>query len=131
MGALLQNVRVNATPAEPEDAAAKRKRQQRRSNKQRNLIKELNTLSVTGTESVATPAVPVIQVQPILQAQPTLEEEGKQEEDDPADHQRQFAAAYAEGQRQAASEAEPQSSHPSAVELPQNGLSKSGLGEQK
>ncbi|GMF49013.1 unnamed protein product [Phytophthora fragariaefolia] len=106
--ALLQNTCVNATPAEPEDAAAKRKRQQRRSNKKRNLIKELNALSVTGAESAAPQAVPVIQVQPMLQAQTTLEQEGKQEEDDPANHQRQFAAAYAEGQREAASEAEPQ-----------------------
>ncbi|GMF22530.1 unnamed protein product [Phytophthora fragariaefolia] len=84
--ALLQNARVNATPAEPEDAAVKRKRQQRRSNKKRNLI-ELNSLSVTETNSAAPPAVPVIQVRSILPAQTTLELEAKQEEDDPTDHQ--------------------------------------------
>ncbi|GMF49095.1 unnamed protein product [Phytophthora fragariaefolia] len=106
--AMRQNARVNATPAEPDEAGVKRKWLQRRSNKKQNLLKELEALSVAGTEAVAPQAVPVIQVQPMLQAQTTLEQEGKQEEDDPADHQRQFAAAYAEGQREAASEAEPQ-----------------------
>ncbi|GMF37990.1 unnamed protein product [Phytophthora fragariaefolia] len=112
--ALLQNARVNATPAEPEEAAGKRKRQQRRSNKKRNLIKGLNALSVTGTESDVLPAVTVMQAQPILPAQPTVEQEGKQGEDDPDDHQ--FAAAYAEGQRQAAIEAEPQVAHPASAD---------------
>ncbi|GMF50481.1 unnamed protein product [Phytophthora fragariaefolia] len=112
--ALLQNARVNATPAEPEEAAVKRKRQQRRSNKKRNLIKELNELSVTGTESGLLPAVTVLQAQPILPAQPTVEQERKQEEDDPDDHQ--FAAAYAEGQRQAAIETEPQVAHPASAD---------------
>ncbi|GMF59092.1 unnamed protein product [Phytophthora fragariaefolia] len=114
--ALLQNTRVNATPAEPEDAAAKRKRQQRRSNKKRNLTKELNALSVTGAESAAPQAVPVIQVQPMLQAHTTLEQEGKQEEDDPADHQRRFAVAYAVGQRQAALDIEQQVAHPPSAD---------------
>ncbi|GMF58177.1 unnamed protein product [Phytophthora fragariaefolia] len=114
--ALLQNARVNATLAEPEETAVKRKRQQRRSNKKRNLIKELNALSVTGTESDILPAVTVMQAQPILPAQPTVEQEGKQEEDDPADHQRRFAVAYAEGQRQAAIEAEPQVAHPASAD---------------
>ncbi|GMF47890.1 unnamed protein product [Phytophthora fragariaefolia] len=45
----------------------------------------------------------------MLQAQTTLEQEGKQEEDDPVDHQRRFAVAYAVGQRQAALDIEPQS----------------------
>ncbi|GMF24251.1 unnamed protein product [Phytophthora fragariaefolia] len=49
-----------------------------------------------------------MQVLPILPAQPTLDQEGKQEEEDPTDHQRQFAAAYAEEQRQTALEAGPQ-----------------------
>ncbi|GMF31644.1 unnamed protein product [Phytophthora fragariaefolia] len=114
--ALLQNALVNATPAEPEETAVKRKRQQRRSNNKRNLIKELNALSVTGTESAAPLAVTVMQVRPVLPAQPTVEQEGKQEEDDPDDHQRQFAAAYAEDQRQAAVEAEPQVAHPSSAD---------------
>ncbi|GMF38034.1 unnamed protein product [Phytophthora fragariaefolia] len=114
--ALLQNTRVNATPAEPEDAAAKRKRQQRRSNKKRNLTKELNALSVTGTDTAAPQAVPVIQAQPMLQDQTTLEQEGKQEEDDPADHQRRFAVAYVEGQRRAVVEADEQVLSPSLVE---------------
>ncbi|GMF47590.1 unnamed protein product [Phytophthora fragariaefolia] len=114
--ALLQNARVNATPAEPEEAGVKRKRMQRRSSKKLNLLKELEALSVAGTEAVALPVVPVMQVQPIKPAQPTLEQEGKQEEDDPADHQRQFAAAYTEGQREAASETEPQVTRPSAAD---------------
>ncbi|GMF41134.1 unnamed protein product [Phytophthora fragariaefolia] len=113
--AILQNARVNATPAESEDAAAKRKRQQKRSNKKRNSIKEPNALSVTGIESAAPQAVPVIPVQSMLQAQTTLEQEGKQEEEGPADHQQQFAAAYAEGQREA-SEAEPQVTRPSKAD---------------
>ncbi|GMF58998.1 unnamed protein product [Phytophthora fragariaefolia] len=114
--ALLQNTRVNASPAEPEDAAAKRKRQRRRSNKKRNLIKELRALSVTETESANPQAVPVIQDQPMLQAQTTMEQEGKQEEDDPADHHRRFAVAYAEGQRQAALDAQLQVTHPSSAD---------------
>ncbi|GMF16697.1 unnamed protein product [Phytophthora fragariaefolia] len=57
-----------------------------------------------------------MQVQPILPAQPTVDQEGKQEEDDPDDHQRQFAAAYAEGQHQAAVEAEPQVAHASSAD---------------
>ncbi|GMF31684.1 unnamed protein product [Phytophthora fragariaefolia] len=105
--ALRQNAHVNATPAELEETTDKRKRQRRRANKKRNLLKELEALSVAGTEAVGPLAGPVMQVQPILPAQPTLEQEGKQEEDDPADHQRQFAAAYAEGQRQFVSEASP------------------------
>ncbi|GMF19872.1 unnamed protein product [Phytophthora fragariaefolia] len=104
--ALRQNARVNATPAEPEEAAVKRKRQQRRASKKHNLIKELDALSVTGKEPVTPAAVPVIQVEPVFPAQPTVEQEGKQEEDNPADHQRQFAAAYAEVQRQVALETE-------------------------
>ncbi|GMF52166.1 unnamed protein product [Phytophthora fragariaefolia] len=57
-----------------------------------------------------------MQVLPILPAQPTVDQEGKQEEDDPTDHQRQFAAAYAEGQRQAAVEAGPQVAHPASAD---------------
>ncbi|GMF48411.1 unnamed protein product [Phytophthora fragariaefolia] len=105
--ALRQNAHVNATPAELEETTDKRKRQRRRANKKRNLLKELEALSVAGTEVAGPLAVLVMHVQPILPAQPTLEREGKQEEDDPADHQRQFAAAYAEGQRQFVSEASP------------------------
>ncbi|GMF64033.1 unnamed protein product [Phytophthora fragariaefolia] len=69
-----------------------------------------SALSVPGTESDVPPAVTVMQAQPILPAQATLEQEGEQEEDDPADHQRQFAAAYAEGQRQVALKTERSSS---------------------
>ncbi|GMF47159.1 unnamed protein product [Phytophthora fragariaefolia] len=105
--ALRQNAHVNATPAELEETTDKRKMQRRRANKKRNLLKELEALSVAGTEVAGPLAVPVMQVQPILPAQPTLEQEGKQEEDDPADHQRQFAVAYAEGQRQFVPEASP------------------------
>ncbi|GMF18230.1 unnamed protein product [Phytophthora fragariaefolia] len=90
---LLQDTRVDATPAEPDDTAAKQKRQQRRSNKKRNPIKELNALSVTGTDTAAPHAVPGLQAQPMLHDQTTLEQEGKREEDDPADHQRRFAVA--------------------------------------
>ncbi|GMF56342.1 unnamed protein product [Phytophthora fragariaefolia] len=106
--ALLQNARVNATPVEPEDAAVKRKRQQRRASKKHNLIKELNALSVCGTEPAARPTISVMQVQPILPVPPTMEQEGKQEDDDPADHQRRFASAYAGCQLQVTSEVEPQ-----------------------
>ncbi|GMF57273.1 unnamed protein product [Phytophthora fragariaefolia] len=101
--AILQNARVNATPAEPEDAAVKRKRQQSRASRKRNLIKELNALSVCGTEPDARPTISVMQVQLILPAPPTMEQEGKQEVDDTADHQRRFASAYAGYQLQAAS----------------------------
>ncbi|GMF45038.1 unnamed protein product [Phytophthora fragariaefolia] len=110
--ALRQNKRVNVTPAEPEEAGGKRKRMQRRSSKKRNLLKELEALTVAGTEAVSPPAVPVMQVEP----QPTLGQEGKQEEDDSADHQRQFPVAYAEGQREATSEPEPQTTRPASAD---------------
>ncbi|GMF29577.1 unnamed protein product [Phytophthora fragariaefolia] len=74
------------------------------------------TLSVAGTEAVAPTAAPVMQAQPIKSPQSTLEQEGNQDDDDPADHQRQFAAAYAEGQREAASEAEPQVTRPASTD---------------
>ncbi|GMF52107.1 unnamed protein product [Phytophthora fragariaefolia] len=113
--ALRQNARVNATPAALEETTEKRKRQRRRASKKRNLLKEVEALSVVGSESVV-PAANAVQVQTIPQDPTTLEQEGKQEEEDPADHQRQFDAAYAAGLRQAAPETEPQVTHPSSAD---------------
>ncbi|GMF50670.1 unnamed protein product [Phytophthora fragariaefolia] len=104
--ALHQNARVNATPAALEETTEKRKRQRRRGSKKRNLLKELEALSVVGPEAVV-PAANAVQVQTIPQDPTTLEQEGKQEEDDPAEHQQLFDAAYAAGLRQAAPETEP------------------------
>ncbi|GMF54686.1 unnamed protein product [Phytophthora fragariaefolia] len=112
--ALRQNARVNATPAVLEEITEKRKRQRRRANKKRNLLKELEALSVVGTEAVV-PATNTVHVQSVPQDPTTLEQEGKQEEDDPTEHQRLFAAAYAAGLGQAAPETEAQVTHPSSA----------------
>ncbi|GMF59999.1 unnamed protein product [Phytophthora fragariaefolia] len=85
----------------------KRKRQRRLANKKRNLLKELEALSVAETEVVVL-AANTVHIQTIPQDPTTLEQEGKQEEDDPAEPQRLFDAAYAVGLRQAAPETDPQ-----------------------
>ncbi|KAE9015879.1 hypothetical protein PR002_g13812 [Phytophthora rubi] len=95
--ALLRNVRVNMTPAKAEDAADKRKRQKRRSAAKRGLEKELAALALTD----ANDSVPVAVTRIADDERPHEGQEGKQEEDNPAEHQHRYAAAYAEGQRAA------------------------------
>ncbi|GMF38402.1 unnamed protein product [Phytophthora fragariaefolia] len=104
--ALRQNACVNATSAALEETTEKRKRQRRRANKKRNLLKELEALSVAENEVVVL-AANTVHIQTIPQDPTTLEQEGKQEEDNPAEHQRLFDAAYAAGLRQGAPETEP------------------------
>ncbi|KAE8961665.1 hypothetical protein PR001_g29969, partial [Phytophthora rubi] len=101
--ALLRNVRVNMTPAEPEDAADKRKRQKRRSAAKRGLEKELAALTLAD----ANYSIPATVTTIVDDERPTEGQESKQEEDDPVEHQRRYAAAYAEGQRIAELETAP------------------------
>ncbi|KAE9264484.1 hypothetical protein PR003_g32787, partial [Phytophthora rubi] len=102
--ALLQNARVNATPAEPEDANDRKKRRKRRNYHKRNLDKEFAALGIDAADAnVPTANVPDV----VMTEGATVEQEGKQEEDNPAEHQQRYAAAYAEEQRAAESEAMP------------------------
>jgi hypothetical protein len=95
-------VRVNATPAGTEAPAEKKKRKQRRAYAQRNLDNEFSSLAVVEPVGAAqdpaaqSPPVPDVAMEP-----PTVDQEGKTEDDDPDEHQRRFAAAYAGGQRAA------------------------------
>ncbi|KAE9073701.1 hypothetical protein PF010_g24967 [Phytophthora fragariae] len=100
--ALLQNARVNGTPAGPEDASDRKKRRKRINYQKRNLDKEFAALSIDAANTV----VPIANVRDVVMTEgATVEQEGKQEEDDPAMHQRLYAAAYFAVQRAAESEA--------------------------
>ncbi|KAE9283341.1 hypothetical protein PR003_g27150 [Phytophthora rubi] len=100
--ALLQNARVNATPAGPEDASDRKKRRKRRNYHKRNLDKEFSALNIDAADA----DVPTANVREVVTTEgATVEQEGKQEDDDPAAHQRRYAAADVEGQRTTESEA--------------------------
>ncbi|KAE8974312.1 hypothetical protein PF005_g25935 [Phytophthora fragariae] len=100
--ALLQNARVNATPAGPEDASDRKKRRKRRNYHKRNLDKEFAALNIDAADA----DVPTANVREVVTTEgATVEQEGKQEDDDPAAHQRRYAAADVEGQRTTESEA--------------------------
>ncbi|GMF58190.1 unnamed protein product [Phytophthora fragariaefolia] len=116
--ALRQNACVNATPAALEETTEKRKRQRRRANKKRNLLKELDAWGVAENEVVVLTAN-TLHVQTIPHDPATLQQEGKQEEDDPAEHQRLFDAAYAK--RHLRPNRKPHTPL-RRIELPQNGL---------
>ncbi|KAE9280585.1 hypothetical protein PF008_g28100 [Phytophthora fragariae] len=81
--ALLQNARVNATPAGPEDATDRKNRRKRRNYHKRNLEKEFAGLNIHAADA----DIPTANVQDVGSTEgATMEQEGKQEEDDPTEH---------------------------------------------